>query len=198
MWANGSLALSVIASAAVFGAPCGAVDSGSESATQDSVWLAYCSEPFGFELDYPAGWELIMAQRVPDSVAVWEARILEGEQVHKVTFLEATPVMWHGEFQVCIWSVPDPLSFEDWLAAHMPTDVSGGSLVQDVCDTMLGGCPAKWLSSFGFDHEQIDILCSQGGRLYELSFAGANPNDPDVVRHQQVYAAMVESFRFLE
>lgn len=161
---------------------------------EEGEWKSYRNKKYGYELKYPAGWEVIEAKPREGNKAVWGAKFLFEGEMQKVTFLEKGYDFWPGEFQVCIYSNPDNLSLEQWIDEHEPQDVTGGSLIQDISDVILTGKEAKRLSIFGFDHEGIEIVTLHEGNIYSLHFTGSNPNDPEVERHRKIYDQMVSSF----
>lgn len=165
---------------------------------QKGDWKIYRNERYGYEVKYPEGFEVIEAKPREGNKAVWGVKFLFGEEVQKVTFLEKEYKRWPGEFQICIYSNPDNLSFEQWIDKHEPQDVTGGSLIQDISDTILCGKQAKRLSIFGFDHEEIEIVTFHKEYIYSLSFTGSTPNDPNIEQHKQIYDQMVSSFTFIE
>ena len=158
----------------------------------------YRNPPCGYEVWYPHGWGAVEAQPRQDSLAIWADSVLMNGELQKVTFLEEDYEVCQGWFQVCVAENPAHLPLEDWIAEHEPTDVTGGTMIQSTADTTLGGCPAKLLSVFAFDHEQIEVICPRGEGICRVSFAGSNPNDPRVDEHQALYNRMLASFRFTQ
>ena len=86
---------------------------------------------------------------------------------------------------------------EKWIDQNEPQDVTGCSLVQEMSARTLDGIPAMQMSIFGFDHEEIGVISFYNGHIYSISFAGRNPNDAEVERHQRLYESMLSSFRFV-
>jgi len=166
--------------------------------SNNSGWLMYRNKEFHYEVKYPKDWEFKEASPRVGKKAQWEGNIIFGEEVQKVTFLEKEYKLWQGQFRICVYSNSDNLSLELWIAKHEPQDVTGGSLIQDVSEINLGGEPAKRLSIFGFDHEEIEIVTLHQGKIYSVIFAGTNPNDPKVKQHQEIYSQMLSSFTFID
>jgi hypothetical protein len=164
----------------------------------ESGWGRYRNERGGYELRYPGGWEAVEAKTREGIGAVWADSVLMDGEIQKVTFREEDYQMWQGQFQVCVMANPGQLPLDEWISEHEPTDVTGGSLIQATADTTLGGNPAKLLLIFAFDHEAIEVLYSREGRTYRVSFAGENPNDPEVNSHRALYSRMLSTFRFVE
>lgn len=166
----------------------------------DITWTLYGNEKCGYEIKYPEGWEAVEAAPKSGSGTAIAREILYGYEMQKVTFVEKDHGLWRAEFQIRVLANPHSYSLEDWVQEYDETDdVFGGSLIQEQTETTLDGKLAVGLSIFGFDHEERAIAATnETGWVYYLSFAGANPNDPDVERHKLIYAAMVESFSFIE
>jgi hypothetical protein len=156
------------------------------AAGQPREWRTYRCEEFGYELQYPAGWKIF---ETPQR----EAEALYPGQLHKATFQEPEGKIWPGEFLVVVHERSDGLSLDDW-ADRTFTDVHDESLVSDAEDANLGGRPAKLFSVFGFDHTGIVVALLHEAKVYEIRFAGQNPNDPDIEEHRAVYQRMMESF----
>lgn len=161
-------------------------------------WKIYRNEKFGYKIEYPNGWEVIEAKPRIRNEATWEGNILIDEEIQKVTFLERKYVNWQGEFQIRILANPDKLNLEQWIRYHEPRDVTGGSLIQGISDTIVDGRVVKKLSIFGFDHEGIAIVLLYKGNICDISFAGSNPNDAEVKKHQEIYQQMLSTFRFID
>jgi len=174
------------------------LDSSEETGTivesQNSEWETYREKKFGYEVKYPEDWEFIEARPRVGKKAQWEGNILLEEELQKVTFLEKEYKLWQGQFRIRVLSNLDNLSLEQWIEKHEPQDVTGGSLIQDISDISLCGEPAKRLSIFGFDHEEIEIVILYKGKVYSIIFAATNPNDPKVKQHQELYGQMLSFF----
>jgi hypothetical protein len=158
-------------------------------------WATYRQAAFGYEIQYPNGWQVIEATPRKTNEAQWAGNILLGKEVQKTTFLEKNPGLWQAEFQISVEGNSNGLGLEAWLANNEPQDVTGGSLVQDASDVVIDGRPARKLSVFGFDHEEILIAFSYGPYIIHIDFAGRNPNDPDATVHQEIFTYMIGSLR---
>lgn len=158
-------------------------------------WEIYRCEGQGYELRYPEGWMVIEAKPKEGTQAVEESLALFGGEMQKATFQEPGGKKWPGEFQVRVIQ-SHGFDLEQWLKDNEPADVLGGSLVQSTVDMALDGVPAKRLSIFAFDHEEMQIVALHEGRICSLDFAGHNPNDPDGERHRQIHEQMLSSFHF--
>ena len=165
---------------------------------QEGGWLSYSRPDFGYAIQYPRGWEVIEAEPKKEPKAVWGGYILIGDEIQKTTFLEKDYDLWQGELQVILYRNEEGLSLAQWLEKNEPQDVEGGSLVQEVSDVRLAGCPAKRLSIFGFDHEQLEIDFIYKGHVLSITYTGQNPNDPQLKKHQEIYAFMIRSFELSE
>lgn len=117
-------------------------------AAQSREWSTYRNEGFGYEIEYPVGWEVIKARPRAD----------------------------------------------EW-ADSTNTDVHEGSLVTGSEAVTMDGRGAQRFSIFAFDHTAVAVALVHEGRIYELGFAGSNPNDPDIEEHASIYEHMLESFR---
>lgn len=160
-------------------------------------WNLYKNETFGYQLEYPSGWQMIEAKPREGNKTEWAAKILLDNELQKVTFLEKEYKIWPGELQICVYSNPDKLEIGEWIEKNEPQDITGGSLLQDVSDISFGGGKGKKLSIFGFDHEIIDIVIPHEGFIYSISFAGENPNDPKQKEHELLYTRMLSTLVFL-
>ena len=162
-------------------------------------WTTYKNERCGYEIKYPSGWQAIEAVPKTGTGTFIAHEVLWEEELQKVTFLEKEYSMWPGEFQVRVLANPGSYSIEEWVKHHPIEDVSGGNLIQEQTDATLDGKAALRLSIFGFDHEQLALIAAGNEKeILDLSFAGRNPNDPDVERHTELYKEMVAGFRFIE
>lgn len=161
-------------------------------------WKVYRNQDFGYEVKYPADWELIEAKPRISKEATWAVNILIDSEVQKVTFQEKKYNMWQGEFQIKVLQIPRSLTLEKWLEENEPLDPTGGSLVQEEFNIKVDGMPAKRLSIFGFDCEIIAIDLIYRGNVYDFTFTGNNPNDPEVKKHKEIYGRMLSSFRFIK
>jgi hypothetical protein len=164
----------------------------------EDISKTYTNTEFHFEIGVPDGWDVIeAAPRDPNEKGTtWEPEVLFPPELCKVTLLEREYDMWPGEFRVTVVQVPHELTLEDWANGYTIEAVDGVDLIQEMIDTTLGGRPAVRFSIFGFDHEAIEIALMWGGNLYILSFAGANPNDPNLEIHQSQYRSLLSLFRF--
>ena len=165
---------------------------------RESDWLSYSRPDVGYAIQYPRGWEVVEAEPKKEPKAVWGGYILIGNEVQKTTFLEKNYDLWQGELQVILYSNEGGLSLDQWLEKNEPQDVEGGSLVQEVSDVLLAGHPAKQLSIFGFDHEQLQIVLIYKEYVLSITYTGRNPNDPQLKKHQEIYAFMIRSFALTE
>jgi hypothetical protein len=166
------------------------------SAGGEGNWQTYRNEKQGYHILYPGGWEAREVKPRVGNRAGWEGNILLGGEIQKVTFLEQTARMWNGEFRVRVVENPKGLGLDEWIEKNTPRDIEGGSLIQGTSKTVLDGQPASRLSIFGFDREVINVVALRDGRVFELSYTGENPNDPDLKAHNAVYEKMLSSFAF--
>jgi hypothetical protein len=160
-------------------------------------WKVYKNKKYGYQLNFPSGWQMIEAKPREGNKTEWAAKILGNNELQKVTFLEEEPGIWPGEFQICVYSNPERLGLGEWIEKNEPQDITGGSLLQDVSDISLSGKPGKRLSIFGFDHEIIEIVMLYKELIYSLNFAGNNPNDPKQKEHELLYNYMLSTLVFL-
>lgn len=169
------------------------------SDAETNTWNIYCNAAHGYAVQCSEGWDTLEAVPRTGTGTAWANEILIGDELQKVTFLERRQSMWPGEFQIAVMANPDHLALDQWVDALKIEDVTGGDLIQERNPAVLGGMPAVRLSIFGFDHEEIAVIAAgKEGCIYYISFAGTNPNDPQVDQHRQIYERMLESFRFVE
>ena len=62
-------------------------------------------------------------------------------------------------------------------------------------DTILAGQAARLFRVFGFDHTEIIVAFVRGRKVYEISYTGSTPNDPDLAEHGAIYEHMKRSFQ---
>ncbi len=153
-------------------------------------WKTFSAVSEKYQIEYPADWEARVAYPPTGPGPFYEPDILLDDEAQKVTFLEKEFGLWQGEFQVKVLTNPKGLSLEQWADEIEVDDV------MDESESELDGHRALRFSVFGYDHTIIEILSVFEGRLYYISFSGANPNDPDIGKHQQIYKRMLSSFRF--
>ena len=165
---------------------------------RESDLSIYRDKDFGYQMEYPTGWGVIEAKPRADNLATWAGYILEEGELRKVTFRERVDVIWPGEFQIVTLSNPRRLTFMEWVEKYDVMDIAGGSLIEKVEETTLGGEQAKRFAIFAFDHQGMEIAAMNQGLIYLLRFAGDNPNDPEMERHSEIYEHMVSSFRFTD
>jgi hypothetical protein len=148
-------------------------------AAQPGAWHTYHNEEFGYELQYPAGWNVLL----PDVF-------------QKVTFQELESRVWPGEFLVQVREHVEGLTLDEWADTNF-TDVHDESLVSSVEDTMLAGRAARLFTVFGFDHTRIVVAFVHDRKIYEISYTGSTPNDPDLSEHGSIYEHMRQSFQLV-
>jgi len=164
-------------------------------AAQMGEWSTYHNEKFGYEIRYPAGWKAVEARpRTNDDKAHSTGEVLFPGVYQKVTFKEPEGKFWPGEFLVLVYEHAEGQTLDEW-ADSSNTDVHDESLVTGAEDTTLAGRQARRYSIFGFDHTEIAVAFVHEGKIYEISYAGSNPNDPDVDEHALIYEHMQQSFR---
>jgi hypothetical protein len=170
----------------------------------ETEWLSYVCEEYGFQVLYPRGYDVIIARSRSETKSLWGAEVLLGSELHKVTFLEAEYDMWPGAFEILVLANEDRLALEEWVDRSLQDeDValvepdSGDASIFGVGEVTIDGHEVVRLHLFNCDHTGITLHVMNGGLVYIISFAGANPNDPVVERHKAVYEEMVGSFEFL-
>ena len=176
------------------------------SASEDTVekkWLVYTGEEYGFSIKYPNGYRVIEAKPHSETKSIWGAEILSGLELFQVTFIEAEYEIWPGQFGISVLLNESGLGREEWVDNLMenedvalnvpnPEDLS----IFGVGEVTIDGNEVVRLHFFNFDHTGIELFTAHGGFIYNLSFAGNNPNDPSVEEHKAIYTEMVESFEF--
>jgi pentatricopeptide repeat protein len=166
------------------------------SATQSGEWRTYRNEEQGYEIQYPDGWKVIEAQPRADDAPHWAGEILFPGDHQKVTFLEPEGKAWPGEFVVLVGEHIEGQTLDEWADANF-TDVYDESLVTGAEDTSLAGRAARLFSVFGFDHTGIVVAFVHDGKIYEISYTGSNPNDPDLAEHGSIYEHMKQSLELV-
>lgn len=158
----------------------------------------YVNTEYGYEVSYPANWEIIEAAPDTNNKTDWEGDILLEGQLQKVTFLETGYSLWRGHFHIIAHANDDSLNLDEWLNENVPTDVFDESLVLETHDTTLGGMPAKLQLIFGFDHTSLNFTTLHHGRIYSISFEGESPSNDREAEHREIYKQMLSSFRFIK
>jgi hypothetical protein len=172
----------------IIGCLCGAC---ATTIHEQQDWKTFTSGAGKYQIIYPADWDARVAVPPAGIGPFYEPDILLDDEIQKVTFLEKQYDVWQGEFQVKVMANPKDLTLQQWADEFEVEDVMEKS------ETKLSGYPALKYSLFGYDHTIIEILSVYDGKLYCLSFAGANPNDPDIERHRRIYSRMLAGFSFL-
>jgi hypothetical protein len=168
-----------------------------ETPHQERKWSVYRNNEFGYEIKYPAGWEMVEAAPKSGPRADAAHNVLLENEMQKVTFLEEPHGLWQGEFQIRVLANPHQYDIEGWVQHHPIEDVFGGDLIQEKTSTVLDGRPTLRLSVFGFDHEGIVLITTDNEKhIFDIAYTGANPNDPEVDEHRVIYHKMVASFGF--
>lgn len=174
----------------VLGPACGLIP----SEPQTIEWRTYRNPEFGYEIEYPVGWEAIEARPRVDDAVLWEGEVLFPGVLQKVTLREPESRFWPGEFRVLVHEFQEGKTLDEW-ADSMNADVYDDSLVKGAEDVTLAGRAARWFSIFAFDHTGIAVAFVHEGKIYQVGFAGSNPNDPDIDEHGAIYQRMRDSFK---
>ena len=163
-------------------------------------WRTYRNDTHFYEIDVPQGWNTVEASRTEGAAtrARQQHEILVEDELQKVTLFEQNYTMWQGQFQIRVLANRGSLTLEEWARNYRKESATGADLIQGVSDMTLDRKAAKRFSIFGFDHEAIEVVTMDKGNAYVLSFAGENPNDPDVERHRRTYERMLSTFRVRE
>jgi hypothetical protein len=165
-------------------------------AAQPDEWRTYHHERYGYELQYPAGWTVVEARTRSGGALHRAGEMLSPGVFHKVTFREPAGKVWPGEFVVLVREHVNGRSLDEWADANF-TDVHDETLVSSAEDTTVGGRTARLFTIFGFDHTGIVVAFVRDGKIYEIGYTGANPNDPDRAEHRWIYERMKRSFKLV-
>ncbi len=176
------------------------------AATEDSAqleWLVYSCEKYGFSIKYPAGYRVIEAKPRSETKSIWGAEVLSGLELYQVTFIEAEYEMWPGSFGICVMPNENSFELEKWVERFMENEEvalqepnSKDPSIFGIGEVIIDDNPVVRLHLFNYDHTGIELFVAHGGLIYNLSFAGTNPNDPSVNEHKAIYNEMIESFEF--
>lgn len=165
--------------------------------------LIYTCEEYGFSIKYPVGYRVIEAKPRSETKSQWGAEILSEFELHKVTFIEIEYEMWPGQFEISVLPNEDGLGLMEWVERFMEKEEvalvepdSDDPSIFGVGEVTIDGKPVIRLHLFNYDHTGIELFTTHNGYIYNLSFAGSNPNDPSVEEHMALYVEMIESFEF--
>lgn len=182
---------SLIAVAAVIAARC--ASAASEPAAQEPAWLTYTHPEAGFEISYPAGWEVIVAQQRLDPGPAWSPQILNAGELFKVAFREAGDVPWPGWYEVRVLENTETLSLEAYWAGFDLSDLWDRS----DADGTLADHPAKTWVRWRHDSLVREHLLVSTNRAFHILYDEHNPNDPQFENHRHVYEHMASTLRVL-
>lgn len=159
---------------------------------QEAAWPTYTDLDTGFELRYPAGWEVIRARAGGGGQ---EAYLLGPDELAKVTIRETgESLAWPGEFRVRVLPGLQGRSLRDWFAENRTEGVWEGRTGEVVVD----GQPALRWAVWQADALLHETAVAHDDRLVLLSYTTTNRgNDPDAARHAQIYERILLSFRFV-
>lgn len=160
------------------------------------IWAVYQNATYGYQILYPEGWKAVEAKPRINSGTVWSGHILCDGELQKVTFIEQKFTMWRGEFEIRVLKNEKKVSLNEWIEAYDIKAINDDSLITETSEATLGDKPAKMLKVFMFDHQGIEIIALNGDYIYIVSFAGRNPNDPNLQYHKKIYDHMVSGFKF--
>lgn len=164
-----------------------------------SDWHTYRNEAFGYEIRYPADWEIVEAERLDSSLAREATVILLEGEAQKVTMREPGDG-WPGEFRIEVRENLRGASLEEWARSYgvgVGDDGETEDHVQVRLDSTLDARPAVEMRVWFHDHEETSIAAEIAGRMVLLSFTASTPNDLDLLRHLSIHREILRSFRFL-
>lgn len=171
-------------------------------ATESANWKTFTNTKYEYSVEYPANWDIeeaIAIAGVPNK-PTWSGSILQKNELQKVSFLEKDEqAIWQGTIELNVLQNPKNLNLEEWAKQYfrpLGADPSV-NLAKIVGDTTLGGKPAKKFDVFSFDHNEVVIATIHNNLVYQVTFAGENPNDLDIEIHQKIYDQILSTFRFL-
>lgn len=158
-------------------APCPTVE------VSTSNWYTYTNRTFRYEAKYPIDWT------VNETTSVGN--------IQGVEFIEKNYVDWQALFKISVLGNKNNLDLNGWIEENKPKDPTGGSLVQKIEDVLVSGLPAKKMTVFVFDHEEIILLIQKDSFIYELRYTGNTPNDTKIDKHKRIYDNILSTFKFL-
>ena len=110
--------------------------------------------------------------------------------------LNSSSKKWQGSFQVRVLQNTNKWDIDQWADNYLAEDYEDDSLIQETTNAVLDGKPAKKFTLFMFDHQGIELVTVHNGQVYQLIYAGSNPNDDKLDEHMNIYNHMVSSFKF--
>ena len=183
--------------------------------TKDKNTNIYQSETYGFQSEYPKTWKVIEAtiKGIPKQ-STWAGNVLEGDELHKVTFLEKEYGTWQDDFVVRVLPNYENFSIKQWREVQLQkSDVeqakcgkenpegnpclSARDLQRGEEEITFNGLTAYKISIFGFDHISQCVQVARDKFVYDLCYDDMNSNDPDFDKHRNSMTDILASFKFL-
>jgi len=166
-------------------------DHAPDEIVSDPIYVTFESREAGFEIAYPAGWQVFVARERASPGTVRSVDALENGEAYKATFWEGDETSWPGKFQVRRLDWPDPPGIEEVFAEFRRSDQWKDS----AAELMLAGQPARTWVRWTAESRWREYLIVASGAVFHLRFDESNPNDPDFDRHKRIYAQIATSLR---
>ncbi len=161
-----------------------------------SNWQTYRNEEYGFEVKYPAGWEIGTGSVT--SYPQNNNRTLAIKFFEPLYLIESQFPGPQGEFLFEVYRNTQVLSLNAWIDAFQLRNPSGGTLLRENTAFSLSGINARKLLFFSFDSTWNSILVSTNDYVFSLSYYDYAGNDPSADFHRDIYDQILSTFKFIE
>ena len=159
-------------------------------------WNNYRSEEYGFEIKYPADFNLISGNK----------KELFTKRIATVSkdFVSSDGKM-HSSFGLSIGAIDNlkNLSAKEWYLSEYKIRKEEAEknnfpffMSKTGSDTKLNNYTVYKTSDFGIDHSDIHFFISKNNYIYEIHYNDESANDIDWVQHKTIINQILSTFKF--